>query len=119
MLIKQKKLSLILNSVADIVISRAGASSISELCLAEKASIFVPSPNVSEDHQTKNAMALVNNHAALLVKDVESNEKLIPELMDLIKDENKIDSLKKNIAKIAYKDSANIIADEVMKLIKK
>ena len=106
-------------AVADIVISRAGASSISELCLAEKASIFVPSPNVSEDHQTKNAMALVNNHAALLVKDVESNEKLIPELMDLIKDENKIDSLKKNIAKIAYKDSANIIADEVMKLIKK
>lgn len=105
-------------AVADVVISRAGASSISELCLAEKASIFVPSPNVSEDHQTKNAMALVNSNAALLVKDEESNEKLIPELLALLKDENKIESLKKNIAKIAYNDSANIIADEVMKLIK-
>jgi UDP-N-acetylglucosamine--N-acetylmuramyl-(pentapeptide) pyrophosphoryl-undecaprenol N-acetylglucosamine transferase len=106
-------------AIADIVISRAGASSISELCLAEKASIFVPSPNVSEDHQTKNAMALVNNHAAILVKDVESNEKLIPTLMELLQDQDQIASLKKNIAKIAYKDSANIIADEVMKLIKK
>jgi len=105
-------------AVADVVISRAGASSISELCLAKKASIFVPSPNVSEDHQTKNAMALVNNHAALLVKDVESKEKLIPELMDLLKDEDKITSLKNNIAKIAYTDSANIIADEVIKLIR-
>ena len=106
-------------AVADVVISRAGASSISELCLAKKASIFVPSPNVAEDHQTKNAMALVNNHAALLVKDADANEKLISTVMDLLNNENQIESLQNNISKIAYTDSANIIADEVMKLIKK
>jgi UDP-N-acetylglucosamine--N-acetylmuramyl-(pentapeptide) pyrophosphoryl-undecaprenol N-acetylglucosamine transferase len=106
-------------AVADVVISRAGASSISELCLAGKAAIFVPSPNVSEDHQTKNAMALVNHGAALLVKDVESKDKLILELMQLLKDDSKIENLKKSIIKMAFNDSANIIADEVMKLIKK
>ena len=106
-------------AVADVVISRAGASSISELCLAEKAAIFVPSPNVSEDHQTKNAMALVNHNAALLVKDAASKEELIPVLMNLLQDDSKMDSLKMNIVKMAFNDSADIIADEVMKLIKK
>ena len=106
-------------AVADVVISRAGASSISELCLAEKATIFVPSPNVSEDHQTKNAMALVNHNAALLVKDAESKEQLITTLMSLLQDEDRLENLRMNIAKMAFTDSANIIADEVMKLIKK
>jgi len=106
-------------AVADVVISRAGASSISELCLAEKAAIFVPSPNVAEDHQTKNAMALVNYNAALLVKDSEAKEKLIPTLMSLIQDETKMERLKTNILKMAFNDSANIIADEVMKLVKR
>ena len=72
-------------AVSDVVISRAGASSISELCLAAKAAIFVPSPNVAEDHQTKNAMALVNQNAALLVKDDESRLNLIPILLGLLK----------------------------------
>jgi len=106
-------------AVADVVISRAGASSISELCLAEKAAIFVPSPNVSEDHQTKNAMALVNHKAALLVKDVEAKEQLINTLLALLENEDQLESLKMNIVKMAFQDSANIIADEVMKLIKK
>lgn len=106
-------------AVADVVISRAGASSISELCLAAKASIFVPSPNVAEDHQTKNAMALVNHNAAILVKDVEAKTTLIPTLMTLIKNETQQQKLKTNITKMAYNDAANIIADEVVKLIKR
>lgn len=74
-------------AVADVVISRAGASSISELCIAAKATVFVPSPNVAEDHQTKNAMALVNQNAAILVKDVEAKEKLVEQTLALVKDE--------------------------------
>lgn len=105
-------------AVADVVISRAGASSISELCLAAKASIFVPSPNVAEDHQTKNAMALVNQNAALLVKDRVSKSELIPTLLRLIKNEMEQEKLSVNIAKMAYADAANIIADEVIKLVR-
>ncbi|MBW6482537.1 MAG: undecaprenyldiphospho-muramoylpentapeptide beta-N-acetylglucosaminyltransferase [Vicingaceae bacterium] len=103
-------------AVADVVISRAGASSISELCLVGKPSVFVPSPNVAEDHQTKNAMALVNQNAAILVKDIEAKEKLVQETLLLIKDEAKQALLKENITKMAFKDSAQIIADEVVKL---
>ena len=106
-------------AVADVVISRAGALSVSELCLTEKPSILVPSPNVAEDHQTKNAMALVNQNAAILVKDVDAKSQLITELEKLMKDEVMQDKLRVNIARIAQKDAANIIAAEVVKLIKR
>lgn len=104
-------------AVADLVISRAGASSISELCIAAKATVFVPSPNVAEDHQTKNAMALVNQNAALLVKDMEAKNKLVPQVLEVLDDELLLTKLRRNISKMAFNDSAEIIADEVMKLI--
>ena len=104
---------------ADLVISRAGASSISELCLLGKPAILVPSPNVAEDHQTHNAMALVNKEAAVLVKDVEAAERLIPTALELIKDEKRLQTLHENILQLAQKDSAKRIAEEVMKLAKR
>ncbi|MBR6064953.1 MAG: undecaprenyldiphospho-muramoylpentapeptide beta-N-acetylglucosaminyltransferase [Paludibacteraceae bacterium] len=104
---------------ADLVISRAGASSISELCLLGKPAILVPSPNVAEDHQTHNAMALVNKEAAVLVKDVEAAEQLIPTALELIKDEKRLQTLHENILQLAQKDSAKRIAEEVMKLAKR
>lgn len=103
-------------SIADLVISRAGASSISELCLLGKPAILVPSPNVAEDHQTHNAMALVNESAAVLVKDVEAPQKLISEALHLIKDNNKLSAFSQNILKLAEKDSAERIADEIIKI---
>lgn len=103
-------------AVADVVVSRAGALSVSELCLTQKPSILVPSPNVSEDHQTKNAMALVNHKAAILVKDIEANQTLITTLLDLVNNESLQSELKNNIAKLAKPDAANVIADEVIKL---
>ena len=105
-------------SIADLVISRAGASSISELCLLGKATILVPSPNVSEDHQTHNAMALVNKNAAVLVKDGEAHEKLVDTALALINDDEKLKDLEKNILTLALPNSASCIADEIMKLIK-
>ena len=104
---------------ADLVISRAGASSISELCLLGKPAILVPSPNVAEDHQTHNAMALVNKDAAVLVKDIEAAERLIPTALELIKDEKRLQTLHENILQLAQKDSAKRIAEEVMKLAKR
>ena len=101
---------------ADLVISRAGASSISEFCLIGKPVILVPSPNVAEDHQTKNAMALVNVGAALYVKDAEAPAKLLKLAVETVADEQKLASLRTNILKLALPDSANIIADEVIKL---
>ena len=106
-------------ALADLVISRAGASSISELCLLGKASILVPSPNVAEDHQTHNAMALVRKDAAVLVKDVDAHNDLISSALSLIQDENRLASLRKNILALALPDSARLIAEEVMKLVKK
>ena len=103
-------------ALADLVISRAGASSISELCLLGKASILVPSPNVAEDHQTHNAMALVKKDAAVLVKDADAKEVLIPTALSLIQDEEYLQSLHENIQSLALPDSARLIADEVMKL---
>lgn len=103
-------------SIADLVISRAGASSISELCLLGKPAILVPSPNVAEDHQTHNAMALVNESAAVLIKDVEAPQKLISEALHLIKDNDKLSMLSQNILKLAEKDSAERIADEIIKI---
>lgn len=102
---------------ADLVISRAGASSISELSLLGKPVILVPSPNVSEDHQTKNAMALVTKNAAITVTDVEANNVLIKIALETIKDENKLADLSANILKLAQLNSANRIVDEAMKLI--
>lgn len=101
---------------ADLVISRAGASSISEFCLIGKPVILVPSPNVAEDHQTKNAMALVSKDAALMVKDVEAREKVIKLALDTVSDQQKLDSLSFNIKKLGLPDSADIIADEVLDL---
>lgn len=104
---------------ADIVVSRAGASSISELSLLGKPVILVPSPNVSEDHQTKNAMALVKNGAALLVRDDDANEQLVKLALETMHDGEKLQALSENILKMALPDSANRIVDEAMKLIKR
>ena len=101
---------------ADLVISRAGASSISEICLLGKPAILVPSPNVAEDHQTHNAMALVNRDAAVLVKDIEAAEKLIPTALELIQDKKQLESLHTHVLALAERDSAKRIAEEVMKL---
>lgn len=101
---------------ADLVISRAGASSISEFCLIGKPVILVPSPNVAEDHQTKNAMALVNKDAALYVKDSEAIDKLMPLAVDTVHHAEKLAALGSNIKMLALPDSANMIADEVVKL---
>ena len=103
---------------ADLVISRAGASSISEFCLIGKPVILVPSPNVAEDHQTKNAMALVNKDAALYVKDAEAKEQLIPLAIKTVSDDAKLKSLSENVLKLGLPDSARIIAQEVLKLAK-
>ncbi len=103
--------------LADTIISRAGAGTISELCLVGKPVILVPSPNVAEDHQTKNAMALVDETAAVLVKDNEAKEKLISEVLKLMGENKKREELATNIKKLAMPDSANVIADEVFKLI--
>lgn len=104
-------------AAADIVISRSGASSISELCAAHKASIFVPSPNVTEDHQTHNAMALVRKDAAMMVKDSEAGEKLMKTACSLIEDRDRIALMERNIAALAKTDAAQTIADEVYKII--
>ena len=106
-------------ALADLVISRAGASSISELCLLGKPSILVPSPNVAEDHQTHNAMALVKKDAAVLVKDADAKDVLIATALPLIKDDKQLAALHKNILTLALPDSARLIADEVMKLASK
>ena len=102
--------------LADLVISRAGAGTISELCLLGKPAILVPSPNVAEDHQTHNAMALVNRQAALLVRDALAPEELIPLALETVADTNKLQALGKNAAAMALRDSAHIIAEEVIKL---
>ena len=103
---------------ADLVISRAGASSISELCLLGKPAILVPSPNVAEDHQTHNAMALVNKDAAVLVRDADAADQLITTALDLIQDDKRLQTLHTNILKLAQKDSAKRIAEEVIALAK-
>ena len=104
-------------AVADLVISRAGASSVSELCLVKKPCILIPSPNVAEDHQTKNAMALVTHNAAVLIKDSEAREKLCTETLTLINDVEQCYKLSENIGKLAFQDSANVIANEILSLI--
>lgn len=104
---------------ADLVISRAGASSISEFCLIGKPVILVPSPNVAEDHQTKNAMALVNKNAALYVKDADAPAEVVKLALQTVQDDAKLKDLSDNILKLALPDSADIIADEVVKLARR
>ena len=106
-------------ALADLVISRAGASSISELCLLGKPSILVPSPNVAEDHQTHNAMALVRKDAAVLVKDINAKEQMVETALTLIQDDEQLKVLHENILTLALPDSARHIAEEVIKLAKK
>ena len=101
---------------ADLVISRAGAGSISEFCLLQKPVILVPSPNVAEDHQTKNALALVNKKAALYVKDEEAKDKLVDTALQTVKQPELLTNLSKNIAELAFTNSANVIAKEVIQL---
>ena len=103
-------------AAADLVISRAGASSISELCLLGKPAILVPSPNVAEDHQTKNALALVDKEAALYVKDAEAREKLIPLALSVVADEARLAALGQHIRQMAFADAADRIAEEVCRL---
>lgn len=105
-------------AIADLVISRAGASSISELCLLAKPVILVPSPNVAEDHQTQNALALVNKDAAVLIKDVDSVNNLCSTALSLIQNDAKLQELSVHIAALAEKNSASRIVDEVDKIIK-
>ena len=106
-------------AAADLVISRAGAGSISEFCLLGKAVILVPSPNVAEDHQTKNALALVNKEAALYVKDADATAKLVALALATVEDEDKLAQLRTNILTLAFHHSAEVIADEVIALATK
>jgi UDP-N-acetylglucosamine--N-acetylmuramyl-(pentapeptide) pyrophosphoryl-undecaprenol N-acetylglucosamine transferase len=103
-------------SIADLVVSRAGAGTISELCIVAKPVILVPSPNVAEDHQTKNALALVKKDAALMVTDKDCEEKLVNTALETISNSIELQKLSKNIGKLALFDSARTIAMEVLKL---
>lgn len=105
-------------AAADVVVSRAGASSISELCLLGKVAILVPSPNVAEDHQTHNARALSDRGAAVFVSDADAENRLIPEIQALISSSERRQKLQRQIQKLAYHDSAKRIAEEVIKLKK-
>jgi UDP-N-acetylglucosamine--N-acetylmuramyl-(pentapeptide) pyrophosphoryl-undecaprenol N-acetylglucosamine transferase len=102
---------------ADLVVSRAGAIAISEIQAVRKPAIFVPSPNVAEDHQTKNAMALVNYHAAVLLKDREAPEKLGEKIKELIYSTEKLEKLNRNISGLAKRDAADTIAGVVLDMI--
>ena len=106
-------------SAADLRISRAGAGSISEFCLLQKPVILVPSPNVAEDHQTKNALALVNKNAAFYVKDATAKDTLLEKAIETVEQPEILKNLSTNIAKLAFTDSADIIAREVFKLADK
>jgi len=105
-------------AIADVIISRAGAISVSELCLICKPVILVPSPNVAEDHQTKNAMALVTKNAALMVKDSEAVEKLIPQAIELITNQTKQDLLAEEIKKLGKPNATVDIVNEIENIVK-
>lgn len=106
-------------AAADVIISRAGASSVSELCIVGKATVFIPSPNVSEDHQTKNAQAIANEEAAILLKESSLDESFEPMFKKLLNNDSQRMSLGKNIKKLALPDATHRIVDEVEKLIAK
>ena len=105
-------------AVADLLVSRAGAGTISELCVAGKPTIFVPSPNVAEDHQTHNAMALVAKDAALMVRDADADAQLLDTVEGLLPDAARLADLERNILKLGRKDASEVIAKEVLKLVK-
>jgi UDP-N-acetylglucosamine--N-acetylmuramyl-(pentapeptide) pyrophosphoryl-undecaprenol N-acetylglucosamine transferase len=104
-------------TLADVIISRAGAISVSELCLVKKPVILVPSPNVAEDHQTKNAMALVNKNAAILVKDIEAKERLVSKAIEVLKDIELQATLISEIEKLGKPDATASIVNEIEKII--
>jgi len=104
-------------AIADVVVSRAGASSVSELCLVKKPTIFVPSPNVAEDHQTKNAMALIERDAAMMIEDKFAEEQLVDEAIKLIKDTYRMNIYSQNIATLGKHNSAERIVEEIIKLV--
>jgi UDP-N-acetylglucosamine--N-acetylmuramyl-(pentapeptide) pyrophosphoryl-undecaprenol N-acetylglucosamine transferase len=104
-------------AIADLVVSRAGASSISELCLLAKPVILVPSPNVAEDHQTQNALALVKKDAAVMIKDVDARQQLVDKTLELITDDARLKVMSANILQLAQKDSAQRIADEIIRIV--
>ena len=104
-------------AAADAVVTRSGASTVSELCAMHKAAIFVPSPNVAEDHQTHNAMALVRRDAALIVKDADAPEKLMATAVELLADPGRIATLEENAGKMALTEAAQVICDEAYKLV--
>ena len=106
-------------AVADCIISRAGAGAVSEICIIKKPSILVPLPTAAEDHQTQNAMTLVSRNAAILVKDVEAKNKLVPEAVALMKNQARQKELAENAGKLAMPNAAEKITEEVMKLVKK
>ncbi|MGZ8511013.1 MAG: UDP-N-acetylglucosamine--N-acetylmuramyl-(pentapeptide) pyrophosphoryl-undecaprenol N-acetylglucosamine transferase, partial [Chitinophagaceae bacterium] len=105
-------------AAADIVVARAGAMTVAELCVVKKPVLFVPYPFAAEDHQTVNAMQLVNKNAAMMIKDAEAPGKLAPMIIDLANNENKQAELKKNIALLAITDADKKIADEILKSIR-
>ena len=105
-------------AMADVVISRSGASSVSEICAIGKAAVFVPSPNVAEDHQTHNAMALVRKDAAVLVKDADAVESLMPTALGLVADPDRVAVLESNAAAMALPDAAQTIVDEIYRIVK-
>ncbi len=104
-------------AAADLVVSRAGAGSISELQLLGKPAVLVPSPNVAEDHQTKNALALVDRNAAVMVKDAEATEKLVDTIIPLVDDKERLAEMSRNISEMALRDADDHIVDEILKLI--
>ena len=104
-------------AAADVIVSRAGASTISELCIVGKPVVFVPSPNVAEDHQTKNAMALVDKDAAIMVRDADARNTLVDKTLQLVGDMPQRERLSQNIKKLELLDAANVIAEEVYKLV--
>lgn len=105
-------------AAADVIVTRAGASSVSEICAAGKAAVFVPSPNVTEDHQTHNAMALVRKEAGLIVRDADAGEELFGVALELIHDPQRRDAIQKNAAALARRDAAAAIVDEIYKLVR-
>ncbi len=105
-------------AAADLVVCRAGAITVSELCVIRKPAILIPSPNVAEDHQTKNAMALVNQHAAVMIKDSEARTKLGDEVLTLIFDKNRMHRLKEKMAGLSYRNAAGKIAGVALSIVK-
>jgi UDP-N-acetylglucosamine--N-acetylmuramyl-(pentapeptide) pyrophosphoryl-undecaprenol N-acetylglucosamine transferase len=105
-------------SVADVIVSRAGAGTISELCIVGKPAILIPSPNVAEDHQTKNAMALVDKNAAIMLRDGNAKNTLTNTVIDLIHNKPLIDNLSRNISELAMPDAANQIVNRIITIVK-